>query len=100
VAAGHDLVIVAHGDLPQATGLRRFEDTAAVTLVPDRRDDGTNVLAVPASAATFTFAYGAGSFARHLAEADRLGLHVTVARIPELQWDVDTPDDLPEPIPT
>jgi 2-phospho-L-lactate guanylyltransferase len=94
--AGFDVVVVAHADLPHAAGLDRvavFPDD--VVLVPDRHDDGTNVLAVPTSAAGFTFAYGVGSFARHVAEAERLGRRARVERLPELQWDVDTPDDLP-----
>lgn len=95
-ASGFDLVVVAHADLPHAVGLARVAEHAdVVTLVPDRRDDGTNVLAVPAHAGDFTFAYGAGSFGRHVAEAERIGLAVLVERWPELQWDVDTPDDLP-----
>jgi 2-phospho-L-lactate guanylyltransferase len=99
--AGDDRVIVAHGDLPRATTLARFDDDVeGVTLVPDRHDDGTNVIALSASAATFTFAYGVGSFARHVAEAERIGAPLRILRPPELQWDVDTPDDLPEPIPT
>ena len=93
---GFDVVVVAHADLPYAAGLARLAtDPDAVVLVPDRRDDGTNVLAVPAAASGFTFAYGVGSFARHLAEAERLGLRVVVERLPELQWDVDLPADLP-----
>lgn len=98
VGAGFDVVVVAHADLPHAAGLARLAgNPSAVVLVPDRRDDGTNVLAVPSSAASagFTFAYGPGSFARHVAEAARVGLGVVVERLPELQWDVDTPDDLP-----
>ena len=98
VADGFELIVVAHGDLPHASGLERVVDGGAgvVTIVPDRHDDGTNVLAVPASvAADFTFAYGPGSFPRHLAEAERVGVVVRVLRLPELQWDVDTPDDLP-----
>ena len=95
LADGADLVIVAHGDLPQARELARFDDGfGGITLVPDRRDDGTNVVAVPAAHAGFTFAYGVGSFARHAAEAGRIGAAVRVVRAPELQWDVDTPRDL------
>jgi 2-phospho-L-lactate guanylyltransferase len=41
------------------------------------------------------FAYGPGSFGRHVVEARRLGLPLRIARRPELQWDVDTPADLP-----
>ncbi len=97
---GAEIVIVAHGDLPHATGLARLADFDGVTLVPDRRDDGTNVAAIAASAAAFTFSYGVGSFTRHVAEATRINACLRVARIPELQWDVDTPDDLREPIVT
>ena len=101
LSAGADAVVVAHADLPRAAGLARLVDGFdGITLVPDRREDGTNVAVVPASAAAFTFAYGVSSFGRHLAEATRVGADVRVLRVPELQWDVDTPDDLPEPIPT
>jgi len=96
VAEGFHVIVVAHADLPHAVGLDRLaDDRDTVTVVPDRRDDGTNVLAVPARGAGFTFAYGVGSCARHIAEATRLGFPVRIERLPELQWDVDTPDDLP-----
>jgi 2-phospho-L-lactate guanylyltransferase len=93
--------VVAHGDLPLARGLPRLAGGKGVTLVPDRREDGTNVVAVPA-AAGFRFAYGRGSFARHVAEAHRLGLPLRVVRAPALAWDVDVPADLelPEPAPS
>jgi 2-phospho-L-lactate guanylyltransferase len=90
---GVEQVVVAHADLPLAddlTGLARF---AGVTLVPDRVNDGTNVACVPAGAA-FRFAYGPGSFARHAAEARRLGLALRIVRDPTLGWDVDVPADL------
>lgn len=100
VAGGADRVVVCHADLPRATGLARLADAGddfdGITFVPDRRDDGTNVASVPATAIEggFTFAYGPGSFGRHVAEAARVGVPVRVLRLPELQWDVDTPDDL------
>ena len=71
-------------------------DFDGVTLVPDRHDDGTNVASVPTGTG-FRFAYGPGSFARHQAEADRLGLPLRVEREPRLGWDVDLPDDLVTP---
>ncbi|MCU0274145.1 MAG: 2-phospho-L-lactate guanylyltransferase [Acidimicrobiales bacterium] len=92
-ASGFTVAVVAHGDLPLATGLAALVGTPGVTLVPDRRRDGTNVLVVPTDAG-FTFAYGPGSFARHLAEAHRLGLPVREVEDPALAWDVDEPDDL------
>jgi 2-phospho-L-lactate guanylyltransferase len=91
---GASEVMVAHADLPMAHGLARLAGFDGVTLVPDRRDDGTNVVCVPAGAG-FRFAYGPGSFARHRAEAERLGLAVRVVREPDLAWDVDVPADIP-----
>jgi 2-phospho-L-lactate guanylyltransferase len=92
-AAGADRVVVAHADLPLATGLDHVVGTEGVLLVPDRWNDGTNVIALPA-ASGFQFSYGPGSFARHRAEAERLGLPVLIAVDQVLGWDVDVPDDL------
>ncbi len=89
-------VIVAHSDLPLAVHLAWAAYLPGVTLVPDRRDDGTNVACVPSDAG-FEFAYGPGSFRRHAAEGRRLGLGVRVVREPRLGWDVDIPDDLAHP---
>jgi 2-phospho-L-lactate/phosphoenolpyruvate guanylyltransferase len=92
---GADVVTVAHGDLPLAVDLDSSgrDCTSEVTLVPDRRLDGTNVATVPA-AAGFCFAYGPGSFERHKAEAARLGLACRVIHDFRLASDVDLPDDL------
>ena len=90
---GYDQVIVAHADLPLATTLGWLADFDGVTLVPDRHDDGTNVACVPANAG-FRWAYGAGSFARHRAEAARLALPLRVERDVPLGWDIDVPEDL------
>lgn len=94
---GADHVVVAHGDLPRATSLASVIVPGTVTLVPDAHDDGTNVAAVPARAG-FEFAYGAGSFHRHLAIAVRRGLAVAVRRDPLLALDLDTPSDLTHPL--
>ncbi|HVB91150.1 MAG TPA: 2-phospho-L-lactate guanylyltransferase [Acidimicrobiales bacterium] len=88
-------VIVAHGDLPRACGLGSLGSFDGVTLVPDRLDDGTNVLRLPAGC-DFHFAYGPGSFRAHRAEAVRLGLRVRVVRNPLLAYDVDWPADVLE----
>lgn len=86
--------VIAHADLPLASDLPRLAwFTGGATVVPDRRDDGTNVLHVPL-AAGFVPSYGPGSFSRHVAQLRALGLNVRVARIPDLQWDVDVPEDL------
>lgn len=88
--------IVAHADLPLATRLDWLADFPGVTLVPDRRFDGTNVLALPTDSG-FAFSYGAGSFGRHRTEAARLDLPARVVQDPHLGWDVDLPADLAYP---
>jgi 2-phospho-L-lactate/phosphoenolpyruvate guanylyltransferase len=95
-ADGVAMAVVAHADLPLATRLDWVAEFPGVTLVPDRRLDGTNVLAVPTEAA-FRFAYGAGSFARHRAEAQARGLPARIVRDDRLAWDVDLPADLAWP---
>jgi 2-phospho-L-lactate/phosphoenolpyruvate guanylyltransferase len=90
---GVDRVVVAHSDLPRAAGLAGIADGDGVLLVPDLRHDGTNVAVVPTKAG-FRFAYGPGSFGRHVEEARRLGLEVEVRDDPLLAFDVDWPADL------
>jgi 2-phospho-L-lactate guanylyltransferase len=89
-------VIVAHADVPLARDLGRLLHPGVITVVPDRRDDGTNVIALPTRLG-FRFAYGAASFRHHVAEGRRLGLGVRVWRDPELGLDVDLPEDLAVP---
>ena len=90
---GCPTVVVAHGDLPLATRLDWVAATPGITLVPDRRHDGTNVIALP-TAVDFRFSYGAASFARHRAEAVRLGQQLRIVNDARLGWDVDLPADL------
>ena len=94
-AEGVQRVLVAHADLPLATSFERFIDVDedVVVLVPDRHDDGTNVMSVPAHSG-FRFAYGPASFRRHCEEVTRLGLRLQLERDPELGLDVDVPADL------
>ena len=77
---GVDTVVVAHADLPRATRLDHCAAFDGITLVPDRHHDGTPVAVVPARAG-FRFAYGPGSFAAHVAEAERLGLQIGRAHV-------------------
>jgi len=96
IARGCARVVVAHADLPHArsfAALVRDGSLPLLAIVPCHRDDGTPVLSVPADA-PFAFAYGPGSFRRHVAEARRIGLGVRVVRDPDLAFDVDVPDDL------
>jgi 2-phospho-L-lactate guanylyltransferase len=92
-AAGVTQVTVAHADLPRASDLAMVGEVPGITLVPDRYGNGTNVIALPADAG-FQFSYGPGSFARHRAEAERLGLPTRVLDRPDLAWDIDEPGDV------
>jgi 2-phospho-L-lactate guanylyltransferase len=91
--AGVAHVTVSHADLPHASRIADVGSAPGITLVPDRYGNGTNVIAVPSDAG-FRFSYGPGSFARHRAEAERLGLPLRVLDLPDLAWDVDEPGDM------
>jgi 2-phospho-L-lactate guanylyltransferase len=93
---GFEHVVIAHSDLPLAHSLAALAAQATVTLVPDGRRDGTNVLALPIGI-DLSAAYGAGSFARHLDAAMATGQRVEVRRDPRLALDVDNPEDLSHP---
>ena len=97
VDSGADRVAIVHADLPFPDSLAEVVDGDDLVLVPDRRDDGTNVIVLPSRLAGFAFAYGPGSFARHLAEASRLSISPRVVRDSPLAWDVDLPEDLDTP---
>ena len=93
-ALGVRVITVVHADLPLAVGIGVLEPFDGVTLVPDRQDNGTNLIRLPVGCG-FRFSYGPGSFERHLQECARLHLAVSVVRRPELAFDVDWPTDLP-----
>ena len=98
-AAGHgaDAMFVLSADLP----LLRPEHVRAlvaqespVVIATDRHGTGTNGLLLRAPLAeAFTFCFGEQSALRHIAEADRLGLHVARVETPGTAFDLDTPDD-------
>ncbi len=98
-AGGASRVVFIAADLPRITP-REVESlagvpTGTVAIAPDRHGTGTNAIALPLPQALgFTFAYGPDSFARHDAEAFRLGLDIEVIGSPGLACDVDVPEDL------
>jgi len=93
-SAGVSRVVVAHAVLARVRSLRHAVGIGLV-IAPDRWRDGSNVICVDADSG-FQFSYGPGSFQRHLAEAARLGLEVTVLRDDTLAYDIDQPEDLLE----
>ncbi len=86
-------VAVVASDLPLADDIGWVTRFRGITLVPDRREDGTNVISVPPGVA-FRFSYGPQSFMRHKSEALRANAALRVVHDSPLAWDVDVPDDL------
>ena len=89
-------VVVAHADLAFVTDFTpvvRDAGVATAVLVPCHHDDGTPVLSLP-TGVDFAFAYGPGSFRRHVQAARVAGLAVRVVRDPALAFDVDTVEDI------
>lgn len=82
---------IVHADLPLVTpsDLRAvFEAVTEGTVIAPAHDGGTNALA--GSGSGFPFAYGAGSYHRHLAAAPSAAVIVRAG----LAHDLDTPGDL------
>jgi 2-phospho-L-lactate guanylyltransferase len=98
VGLGVARVVVAHADLALVTTLAELVAPAGgptAVVVPCRRLDGTPLLSLPAAVAhDFPYAYGPGSFARHVGLAQQRGLAVVVPDDPALRHDVDDADDL------
>lgn len=94
-AGGFSHVVVAHGDLPLAHSFAHLLIDDAVTIVPDRHRDGTNVLSFPARF-EFPTSYGPGSFDAHCRTIQQLGWTLRVVDDPDLSLDLDTIDDLDE----
>jgi 2-phospho-L-lactate guanylyltransferase len=95
---GYDHVLVSHADLAIPEALLDVAHAGRITLVPDRRRDGTNVMSFPATHPVRA-SYGAGSFARHLRQALAMSsVAVEVRGDPELSLDLDTARDLAHPL--
>lgn len=98
VELGAASLLVLFADLPllETADVRALAGAAEpVAIAPDRHGTGTNALALRLAGAGrgFGFAFGVGSAARHLAEADRLGLEVATVARPGLSFDLDTAED-------
>ena len=93
---GFEQIVVVHSDLPLAHDLAELAVPGTITIVPDRRRDGTNVLASPIDA-EIAASYGASSYRAHLDMAIASRYRVVVRADPQLALDVDNPTDLAHP---
>lgn len=100
-ARGAGVILILAADLPYAAPAALDEmanlscPRGRTVVAPDRAGDGTNALLIDAGA-HFEFHFGERSCARHLDEAAALDMPAVLCRRPELQFDLDTPDDLAE----
>lgn len=100
LASGASRLLVLPADLPQLAcqdvDSLALAPPATIAIAPDRHGTGTNALSLPLpAAAAFRFAFGTDSFARHQAEAARLGLAIETVHSLALERDIDAPEDLP-----
>lgn len=97
-AAGAQGVLVLPSDLPLLTldDLDALQELAAQgngVIIAPSHDEGTNALLLRPPDA-IPYAFGVGSFARHLALANAAKLPSHVYRSPTLALDIDRPEDL------
>jgi 2-phospho-L-lactate guanylyltransferase len=101
LAQGATDLLVVHGDLPllNDADLSHFIERhqagtgPAVTIAPDLRHSGTNLLAwrgLP----EFTTCYGTNSLQQHCAQARALGVEPTLCELAGARCDIDEPEDL------
>jgi 2-phospho-L-lactate/phosphoenolpyruvate guanylyltransferase len=98
LAEGYERVVLVPGDTPLVQPAEigaLIAGAHGVTIVPDRHGTGTNAL-VLAPPDAIEPSFGEGSFARHVAAAERAEVPHRVEEIPTLALDVDTPGDLAE----
>jgi 2-phospho-L-lactate guanylyltransferase len=101
IADDIETMVVLHGDLPnlQASDVETMlnalppDGSAGVAIAPDRAGTGTNGL-VLRPPGVIGFRFGAGSFARHLAEVERAGVPLVAVNRTGIAFDLDTPEDL------
>lgn len=96
-ASGFDHVTITHSDLPLPGALAEVAVADTIVLVPDGRDDGTNVLSRP-GAAEIAAQYGSQSFRAHLEAALASGYPVKIERSETLALDIDDIDDIRNPL--
>ena len=91
-----DIPLVEADDIRQLIDVHRHatgRGARAFTIVPAWDERGSNAI-LCSPAVTVPLRFGADSFLPHLAAARRCAIEPTVARMPRIALDIDTPDDL------
>ncbi len=86
-----DLPLVAPQDLAAMIALGPYNQT--VVIATDQNEDGTNALFIRPPG-VMDYAYGPGSFRRHIELAQEAGADVKLYQSPRLLLDIDLPADL------
>jgi 2-phospho-L-lactate guanylyltransferase len=92
-ARGASHVTIVHADLAVAVDVGSLEAFDGVTIAPDRRRTGTNLLRVP-TPMPIEPSFGRDSFRRHVAACELLGVPTWILERDDLALDIDEPDDL------
>ncbi len=98
LAEGAQAVLALPTDLPllSAEAVSQLMDAdikPTISIAPDRHATGTNALFIRPPG-FIPYAFGAGSFQRHLALAAQAGVPARICRLSALALDIDTPEDL------
>jgi 2-phospho-L-lactate guanylyltransferase len=86
-----DLPLVAEEDVRAIIALGQNQPT--MVIATDQHKDGTNALLV-SPPDLIEFAYGPGSYQRHMSRAREVGAEVKLYQSDRLSLDIDVPDDL------
>ena len=92
---GIEKVLITHADLIFPEDLLGLFQYDGIVLVPDRHNDGTNIIGLPSNI-DYSFKYGTGSFEKHKAEAEKLSIPLNVITNTDFGFDIDNPNDLLE----
>ena len=92
---GIEKALITHADLVFPDDLLSLFQYDGIVLVPDRHNDGTNIIGLPPGI-DFSFKYGSNSFEKHRDEAKRFDLPLNIIKNTKFGFDMDNPDDLKE----
>jgi len=89
-----DYLLILPSDLPliSAEIIQSLLTTPNAVVCSDRHGTGTNALLIP-SQLDFAFQFGPNSFHKHRHQLTELGVPHIALTIPQIAFDLDTPDD-------